>query len=217
MSNKLSAVYLVLGKRLSKYGLELHEDKSRLLPSGNRAAARAHAAGTRIPTYKFLGFTCYWGLSNSGKFWRLKVKSRSDRKRANLVGLSKFLQENRNTPSTPLLIEWVKSAVRGWVNYHAGSDNQRQVNSFIHESRRILFQWLNRRGGKKKWNWERFARLLERVKYPTIPPVKSLFFHTVQGESLTLSRERFPRAIWEIYSLLRIKKKTGIQIKEVWK
>ncbi len=175
MSNKLSAVYLVLGKRLSKYGLELHEDKSRLLPSGTRAATRAHAAGTRIPTYKFLGFTCYWGLSTSGKFWRLKVKSRGDRKRAKLVGLRKFLQENRNTPNTPLLIERVKSAVRGWVNYHAVSDNQRQVSSFIHESKRILFKWFNRRGGKKKWNWERFARLLGRVNYPTIPPAKSLF------------------------------------------
>ena len=182
--------YQVLGKRLSKYGLELHEDKSRLLPSGSRAAARAHAAGTRIPTYKFLGFTCYWGLSTSGKFWRLKVKSRGDRKRAKLVGLRKFLQENRNTPNTPLLIERVKSAVRGWVNYHAVSDNQRQVSSFIHESRRILFRWFNRRGGKKKWNWERFARLLHRVKYPTPPPVKSLFFPIEQGESLTLSRER---------------------------
>jgi len=36
--------YQVLGKRLSKYGLELHGDKSRLLPSGTRAAARAHEA-----------------------------------------------------------------------------------------------------------------------------------------------------------------------------
>jgi group II intron reverse transcriptase/maturase len=167
--------YQVLGKRLSKYGLELHEDKSRLLPSGNRAAARAHAAGTRIPTYKFLGFTCYWGLSASGKFWRLKVKSRSDRKRAKLVGLRKFLKENRNTPSTPLLIERVKSVVRGWINYHAVSDNHRQVNSFIRESRRILFKWFNRRGGKKRWNWERVTRLLDRVNYPTIPPLKSLF------------------------------------------
>ena len=167
--------YQVLGKRLSKYGLELHEDKSRLLPSGNRAAARAHAAGTRIPTYKVLGFTCYWGLSASGKFWRLKVKSRSDRKRAKLVGLRKFLKENRNTPSTPLLIERVKSVVRGWINYHAVSDNHRQVNSFIRESRRILFKWFNRRGGKKRWNWERVTRLLDRVNYPTIPPLKSLF------------------------------------------
>jgi len=167
--------YQVLGKRLSKYGLELHEDKSRLLPSGNRAATRAHAAGTRIPTYKFLGFTCYWGLSVSGKFWRLKVKSRGDRKRAKLVGLRKFLQENRNTPNTPLLIERVKSAVRGWINYHAVSDNRRQVSSFIYESKRIIFSWFNRRGGKKRWTWESVARLLDRVKYPSIPPLKSLF------------------------------------------
>ncbi|MEI8026379.1 MAG: group II intron maturase-specific domain-containing protein [Pseudomonadota bacterium] len=73
------------------------------------------------------------------------------------------------------MIERVKSVVRGWINYHAVSDNHRQVNSFIRESRRILFKWFNRRGGKKRWNWERVTRLLDRVNYPTIPPLKSLF------------------------------------------
>jgi len=167
--------YNVLGKRLNKYGLQMHEDKSRVLPSGNRAAARAHAAGKRIPVYKFVGFTCYWGLSASGKCWRLKVKSRGDRKRAKLSGLRKYLKENLNTPNTPKLISQVKAAVRGWAQYHSVSDNQRQVSSFIDESQRILFQWFNRRGGRKKWTWNRFGQLLKRVNYPNVPPLVTLY------------------------------------------
>lgn len=167
--------YKVLGKRLSKYGLEMHEEKSRLIPSGSRAAARAYAAGKRIPVYNFVGFTCYWALSRNGKLWRLKVKSRSDRKNAKLVSLRKFLKENRNTSNTPQLMSRVKAVVRGWVNYHAVSDNERQVRSFIYESKMILYKWFNSRGGRKKWNWDRLSRLLKRINYPTTFKLVSLY------------------------------------------
>ncbi|MEI8281449.1 MAG: reverse transcriptase domain-containing protein [Armatimonadota bacterium] len=167
--------YKVLVKRLGKYGLEIHNEKSRLIPSGSRAAARAHAIGERIPPYKFVGFTCYWGLSLGGKFWRLKVKSRSDRKRAKLAGLRQFLEQNRNTSDTPHLMSRVKAVVRGWANYHAVSDNQRQVSSFIYESKHILFKWFNRRGGRKRWNWKRFVQLLEKINFPTVPKLVSLY------------------------------------------
>lgn len=76
---------------------------------------------------------------------------------------------------TPNLISQVMARVRGWINYHAVSDNERQVGSFIHQSKRVLFNWLNRRGGQKKWSWERFTRLLQRINYPTHPQTKSLF------------------------------------------
>ncbi len=53
--------YDVLPKRLAKYGLEMHNEKSQLIMAGLGAAQRAHRQGTRLPTFKFLGFTCYWG------------------------------------------------------------------------------------------------------------------------------------------------------------
>ena len=70
--------YKVLPKRLEKYGLKLHEDKSSLLKSGSKEAKAAEERGERLPTYKFLGFLCYWGKSRNGR-WRLKYKSRADR------------------------------------------------------------------------------------------------------------------------------------------
>jgi RNA-directed DNA polymerase len=166
--------YGVLPKRLSRYGIEMHAEKSQMLPSGNRAAARANARGEKIPVFHFLGFTCYWSLSFKKTFWRLKVKSRSDRKSAKLKGLRKYLRENLNAPQTSLILARVKSIIRGWARYHAVSDNGRQVNSFIHASSRILWEWFNRRGGRKGMSWERFKNLMTRIDYPSTPPLKDL-------------------------------------------
>ena len=156
--------YKVLPKRLEKYGLKLHEDKSSLLKSGSKEAKAAEERGERLPTYKFLGFLCYWGKSRNGR-WRLKYKSRADRFTGKLKGLREYLGKslNQETKST---IQRVKKIVVGWVNYHAISDNQRRVSSFILMSKRALFRWINRKGGQGKMNWTRLEKLLKEMKYP---------------------------------------------------
>lgn len=156
--------YKVLPKRLEKYGLTLHEDKSSLLKSGSREAEAAEKRGERLPTYKFLGFVCYWGKSRNGR-WRLKYKSRADRFTGKLKALREYLRKSLNQ-DTKVTIERVKKIVVGWINYHAISDNQRRVKSFILLSERSLFRWINRKGGQRKMNWTTFGKLLKEMKYP---------------------------------------------------
>lgn len=165
--------YKVLPKRLEKYGLKLHEDKSSLLKSGSKEAQAAEQRGERLPTYKFLGFTCYWGKSRKGK-WRLKFKSRCDRFTGKLQGLRKYLWKSLNQ-ETERTIKRVKKIVVGWVNYHAISDNQRRVSSFILMTKRILFRWIKRKGGQRKMNWTTFGRLLDEMKYPRNFKTTSMF------------------------------------------
>ena len=165
--------YQVLPKRLQKFGLELHVDKSSMIRSGRWPAKEAEKRGERLPTYKFLGFTCYWGKSRKGQ-WRLKYKSRSDRFATKLKGLRKYLKENRNV-KTNTVLERVKKVVIGWVNYNAISDNQRRVNSFILLSKRALFSWINRKGGKRKITWERFGKLMKEINYPQNFKTTSMF------------------------------------------
>lgn len=165
--------YKVLPKRLEKYGLKLHEDKSSLLKSGSKEAEGAENRGERLPTYKFLGFVCYWGKSRKGQ-WRLKYKSRADRFTEKLRGLRDYLRKSLNQ-ETELTIERVKKIVVGWVNYHAISDNRRRVSSFIHMSRRALFRWINRKGGQRKMNWTTFDKLLKEMKYPHNFKTTSMF------------------------------------------
>ena len=165
--------YKVLPKRLERYGLKLHEDKSSILRSGRQVAEKAEMKGERIPTYKFLGFICYWGKSRKGK-WRLKYKSRADRFTGKLKGLREYLRKSLNQ-ETKATIERVKRIVKGWVNYHAISDNQRRVSSFILLSERAVFNWINRKGGKRKMNWTAFGKLLREMNYPKNFKTTSMF------------------------------------------
>ena len=165
--------YKVLPKRLEKFGLKLNEEKSSQIPSGGKAAEEAHERGERLPTYKFLGFVCYWGQSRSGT-WRLKYKSRSDRLTAKLNGLKKHLKDNLNE-ETHAVLKRVRMVVLGWVNYHAISDNQRQVNVFIQNSRRIIIRWINRKGGKRRMSWAKLDRMLKQIGYPRSFKTTSMF------------------------------------------
>ena len=165
--------YKVLPKRLEKHGLKLHEDKSSLLRSGRQVAKEAEEKGERIPTYKFLGFICYWGKSRKG-WWRLKFKSRSDRLTGKLKGLREYLRKSLNQ-ETKTTIERIKTIVKGWINYHAISDNQRRVSSFILMSKRAIFDWINHKGGKRRMNWMTFGKLLKEMNYPQNFSTKSMF------------------------------------------
>jgi len=164
----------VLPKRLERYGLKLHINKSQLIESGRVAAERAHRRGNRLPTYKFLGFICYWGKARSG-FWRLKYKSRGDRMSAKLRSLRNYLWENRTTRDTRLTIRKVNRVVIGWINYHAISDNEKRVKAFDLRCKRIIFKWINRRGGKRRVNWEKFTRILKHENFPERWKTTSMF------------------------------------------
>jgi hypothetical protein len=89
-----------------------HEAKSALLPSGRGVAKRMAQAGERMPTFAFLGFTCYWGMARKG-FWRLKLKSRSDRLTVTLKRLKKYLKENRNCEDDKLLFNRLTDVLKG--------------------------------------------------------------------------------------------------------
>lgn len=165
--------YKVLPKRLEKYGLTLHEGKSSMIRSGSKAAEEADEKGERLPTYKFLGFVCYWAKSRNG-WWRIRYKSRSDRFTGKLNGLRKYLRDNLNQKTSEVL-ERVKKTVVGWVNYHAISDNQQRVSSFIMQSKRALFNWINRKGGNRKMGWKKFGNLMKQVNFPQHFKTTSMF------------------------------------------
>ncbi|WP_244175759.1 reverse transcriptase domain-containing protein, partial [Xenorhabdus vietnamensis] len=166
--------YAVLPKRLNKYGLELHSDKSQLIPAGHVAAMRADLSGKRLPTFNFLGFTCYWGKTRKG-VWRLKFTSRKDRFAAKLKGLRDFLWKNLNTTDIRLILNTIIRVVRGWINYHGISDNQRRVEQFIYQSTRIIYRWFNRKGGRRRLTWEKLNLILKMLGYPSRWKTHSMF------------------------------------------
>jgi group II intron reverse transcriptase/maturase len=166
--------YKVLPKRLAKAELEIHESKSQLLAAGSRVAKNAEIRGKRLKTFNFLGFTCYWGKSRKG-FWRLKYTSRKDRFAAKLKGMKHYLRKNLNTPNTINTVKQVVRVVKGWINYHAVSDNQKRIGQFLERTKRIIWKWLNRRGGKSYFPWKKLPNILNATDFPTKWKIKSMF------------------------------------------
>jgi hypothetical protein len=72
-------VLAVLGKRLARYGLTLHPDKTRLIDFRFKRPEGTHHPAARGTTFDFLGFTHVWGKSRKGvnvqqfSFWRKGV------------------------------------------------------------------------------------------------------------------------------------------------
>jgi RNA-directed DNA polymerase len=56
----------VLPLRLGKFGLRLNAQKTGLLGGGQYYARQALWHGKRPPTFDFLGFTPYWGRTQTG-------------------------------------------------------------------------------------------------------------------------------------------------------
>lgn len=170
-------LYEALPKRLNKYGLMLHTEKSQLIVSGQYAAKKAEQADKRLPTYNFLGFTCYWGKARNGH-WRLKFTSRRDRFTAKLKGLREYLRKQLNTKDTMGVLKIVVQVLRGWINYHGISDNERRVKSFIYISKNIVRRWFNRRGRKRPKSWQVINQILKRVNFPERWKTVSMFYYS---------------------------------------
>jgi group II intron reverse transcriptase/maturase len=174
----------VLADRFEKFGVTLHEDKTKIMISGRAAAMKMAQKKEKMPTFAFLGFLHVWGLSrnrNTGQmFWRVKRRTCPIRFRKKLAEIKKYIKENRHDKN---IILSVKSKVIGYLNYFAINDNLSRAAKFICEVRRMLFKWLNRRSQKRSFDWERFNKVLLKLKFPNKIVVKNLFFNMSKRSS----------------------------------
>ena len=72
-------MYAALKERMAKFGLALHEEKTRLIEFGRLPALARRQRGLRRPeTFAFLGSTYYCGWTRDGRFI-VKLKTQSKR------------------------------------------------------------------------------------------------------------------------------------------
>jgi group II intron reverse transcriptase/maturase len=157
----------VLPKRLGKYGLSLHPEKTKLLDF-----TKPKSKGERKPTFDFLGFTYYWGETLKG---RAIVKLKTARKKltAKLNDLYDWCKTNRHLPMGEQR-EILTSKLRGHYQYYGVSHNSRSLSNYYHRVVRIWHKWLNRRGGKAM-SYEKLNRYLRNFPLPR-PKIVHAFF-----------------------------------------
>lgn len=159
----------VLPRRLGKYGLTLHPEKTRLIELENEKGR----PGSEKKTFDFLGFTHYMGLSRKGKRI-LKRKTSSKKLNASLKRMSEWIKLNRHKLAMPQLIAELNQKLRGHYAYYGMTFNTRRLNSYYYQTKRLLHKWINHRGGKRIWTWEKIKKLTEEW----MPLVKPRIYHS---------------------------------------
>lgn len=133
-----------LEERMTKFGLKLHGEKTRLIEFGRLATLDHARRGERRPeTFAFLGFTHYCGRAPDGHF----VVKRKTQSKPLTVKLTALRVEARRWMHGPLLEQhhWLCKVLRGLYAYYGLSSNSRCLQSFLQEMLRIWFRALRRR------------------------------------------------------------------------
>lgn len=160
-------VEAVLHRRMTKYGLKLHPDKTRLLrfkrPAQNVRPRRRD--GNRPGTFDFLGFTHYWGRSRRDR-WVVKQKTASKRLSRGLQRIGQWCREHRHEP-----LAWQQKVlarmIRGHCAYFGITGNMRALSKFRLGVVRLWHKWLSRRSVKAYIPWEQMERrILQRFPLP---------------------------------------------------
>jgi group II intron reverse transcriptase/maturase len=155
-------VFAVLPKRLGKYGLTLHPDKTRLVPFTR--PDRRDGGEDGPGTFDFLGFTHHWGLSRKGK-WVVKKRTAKDRFSRTLRRISEWCREHRHD-DVEVQHRALSRKLKGHYAYFGVTSNYAAVARVWHEAKAIWRKWLSRRSQKGRVNWEAMHALMERFPLP---------------------------------------------------
>jgi len=156
-------VLAVLGKRLQRYGLTLHPDKTRLVPF--RQPGNDQAGGKGPATFDFLGFTLHWRRARSGR-WRLGCKTRCARLRRAINAVYDWCRHQRHQPLAVQHAALV-SRLQGHFNYFGVNGNLQCLKDLLYHTKRAWYKWLRRRSQRVRLTWERFAQLLRAYPLPS--------------------------------------------------
>ena len=151
-----------LAERLTKFGLALHPEKTRLIAFGRFAADPGRSSRRSKPeTFDFLGFTHICGrMRRSGRFL-VQRKSAKKRLRAKLSAIRVKLLRQRHRP-LPVQGAWLRQVVQGWLNYHAVPGNMPSLETFYAEIRQSWLYALRRRSQRHRMPWERYKVISDR-------------------------------------------------------
>jgi len=150
-----------LRERFAEFGLELNDDKTRLIEFGRFAAQNREACGLGKPeTFDFLGFTHICAKTRSGRF-KLKRVTSKKRLRAKLQSVKAELRRRMHLP-IPEQGEWLAHVVRGHFAYFAIPDNSPALRAFRDEVTRYWRRTLRRRSQRTRMTWERMRRIADR-------------------------------------------------------
>ena len=159
----------VLGKRLGRYGLTLHETKTRCVDFRPKRP-RAHDPDT---TFDFLGFTHVWGRSRRGRNVVRQITAKDRFTRA-LKAVHEWCKSNRHRPLEEQH-QHLARAIRGHCGYYGLTGNSKRLSGFRYWVIRHWRKALARRSRAGRVTWDRMKALLNRYPLPPATVVHSIY------------------------------------------
>ena len=155
----------VLGKRLGRYGLTLHETKTRYVDFRRRRPCGRHWMASAT-TFDFLGFTHVWGRSMKGRDVVRQITAKGRFARA-LKSVHDWCKRNRHLPIEAQR-DYLARAIRGHCAYYGLAGNGKRLRWFRYQVARIWRKWLARRSRLRRMTWNRMNELLKRHPLPSV-------------------------------------------------
>ena len=155
-----------LAKRLAKYGLRLHPEKTRMVEFGKPSKA-PRGGSQRERSFVMLGFTHYWGRSRKGR-WGVKRNTAKGRFSRALRAMGQWCRHHRHK-SLPEQHAALSRQRRGHDAYSGITGNARALTRLRYVVARQWCKWLDRRGGRVPMTWKRFKEVMK--AYP-LPPAR---------------------------------------------
>lgn len=152
----------VLPKRMDKYALNLHPDKTRLVRFYRQA--KEAAADPENGVFDFLGFTHYWGKSHRG-YWVIKRRTISKRKRRATKAIWNWCKTHRHRPLREQHATLCRK-LRGLYQYYGIRGNSEALKQLYGEVVRAWRFWLSRCSQKSGIRWDKFRKLLKLLPLP---------------------------------------------------
>jgi group II intron reverse transcriptase/maturase len=178
-SDDAERVLAVLGKRLERYGLMLHPDKTRLVDFRPNRPDRTDHPATDGTSFGFLGLTHVWGKSRNGKNMVRQVTAKGRYARA-LAAVTERCRANRHQP-IPEQHARLSAMMRGHHAYYGIAGNGRRLRWYARQVVRIWKKWLSRRGRPGNVLW---SRLTEWLKRHPLPPARIVHPYVAASEAL---------------------------------
>ena len=147
--NEARKVMQALIPRLGKFGLEVAEDKTRILPIGR-------FKGTK-EDFDFLGFTFYNTKTRTGKY-RVGVRTSKKKLKAKKQAAKAWLKTRLTKPVADTM-KTLAAVIRGHCNYYGVNGNYHAIQNFWKYLKYATYRMLNRRDQKGKFRYEKYLRV----------------------------------------------------------
>ncbi|WCR59276.1 MAG: hypothetical protein PG978_000712 [Wolbachia endosymbiont of Ctenocephalides felis wCfeF] len=168
-------------QRLAKFGLEVSENKTRIVKFGKKEWYQAKREKKKTESFNFLGFTHYSAKSRKSRLVMGHKTSKVSLARK-LKGIKEWLKTIRNHTRLKDWWQILKAKLRGHYNYFGISGNYRWLSKFEQAVKKLTFKWINRRSQKKSMNWEQFKHYAQVNPLPKPKICFSLYTYEVYRE-----------------------------------